>query len=386
MNNPLQSRRTSRWMFAPFAGVLVVAAVWSGFWFHAASTARAAIADWREREANLGRNYSCASPTLGGYPFRIEMRCSNVGAELRTAQPPLLVKAQDIVVVAQIYQPTLLIAEITGPVSIAEPGRPVVLVASWTLAQASARGLPDAPERLSLAIDGLRVERPTASSAETLFTANRLELHGRLDPRSTANNPILDLAAHLTGAVAPATGAAAIPIDADVTAVLRGLKRLELKPLKAQLQELQAAGGSLEVTNARVQQADTVAVAEGTLGLTPRARPDGTLRLTVAGLEQFLARSGFDKMLPSVTSDSATRSFGRLNSLAPILGGLDRLAPGLGAAAQNNANARTLAAGIALLGQRTDLEGRQAVVVPLRFSDGATYLGPIPLGQIAPLY
>lgn len=387
MNNPLSSARHSRLILVPFAVVVVLAGLWSAFWFYAAATARAAIADWQEQETKLGRAYSCAAQTFGGYPFRFEMRCTDAGVELRTAQPPLVLKAKDVVVVAQIYQPTLLIAEITGPLTIAEPGRPVSLVAYWTLAQASARGLPTAPERISLAIDGLRLDRPLASGAEILLRTNRFELHGRLSPSSTAGAPVLDLAARLTGAVAPVAGPiAAIPFDADASAVLRGLKRLDLKPIRVQLQELQTAGGSLEVTNARLQQADTIALTTGTLALSPRGRLDGTLSLTVAGIEQFLARSGIDKMLPPPGSDRAPPQVRGLNSLAPLLGGLDRLAPGLGAAAQSNANARTLAAGIGFLGQRTELEGKQAITMPLRFSDGAASFGPIPLGQTPPLY
>ena len=37
-------------------------------------------------------------------------------------------------------------------------------------------------------------------------------------------------------------------------------------------------------------------------------------------------------------------------------------------------------------GEQTELEGKRAVRLPLRFNDGAVSLGPIPLGQIAPLF
>ena len=60
--------------------------------------------------------------------------------------------------------------------------------------------------------------------------------------------------------------------------------------------------------------------------------------------------------------------------------------PGLGAAAPNNANAGTLVAGLSLIGERTELDGKQAVALPLRLTDGAAFLGPIPLGQTPPLY
>jgi hypothetical protein len=385
MTHPLLTRRRSRWMIAPFALVLVVAALWSAFWFYASSAATAAIAEWRAQEARLGRTHSCGSQTIGGFPFRIEVRCTDAGAELHNTEPPLVIGAKEVRVVAQIYQPTQLIAEITGPLTVAEAGRPVSLVAAWTLAQASARGLPADPERLSLVVDGLRLDRPVAGGTEALFAADRLELHGRLNPGSMPGNPVVDLVARLTAATAPIAGASGTkPLNADVTAVLRGLKSINLEPLRVQLRQLQAAGGTLQVTDARVEQADTTAHATGTLSLSQRARLDGMLRLTVAGIEPFLARSGLDKLLPGPGSGGA--SVGGLNSLAPILGGLDRLVPGLGNVARNNANASTLAAGIALLGERTDLDGKAAIALPLRFSDGAAALGPIPLGQTGPLY
>jgi hypothetical protein len=66
----------------------------------------------------------------------------------------------------------------------------------------------------------------------------------------------------------------------------------------------------------------------------------------------------------------------------PALSAFDRLAPALGGAGRNE-----IAAGLlGLLGERTVLEGKQAVTMQLRLTDGAAYLGPIPLGQIPPLY
>src|SRR5213082_2542600 len=68
---PRLSRRS--WQaILPLALFLALAAGWTVLWFHASSVAQAAIAAWREREAELGRVYTCASEDLGGYPFRIE--------------------------------------------------------------------------------------------------------------------------------------------------------------------------------------------------------------------------------------------------------------------------------------------------------------------------
>src|SRR5258708_29595898 len=100
--------------------VIGLAGAWVLFWNYAVAEAETAIAGWLEREARLGRVYSCGSQTIGGFPFRVEVRCDGAAAELRNIQPNLSLKLKDVRIVAQIYQPTLLIAEFAGPLTIAE--------------------------------------------------------------------------------------------------------------------------------------------------------------------------------------------------------------------------------------------------------------------------
>ena len=45
-----------------------------------------------------------------------------------------------------------------------------------------------------------------------------------------------------------------------------------------------------------------------------------------------------------------------------------------------------IAAGISLMGQPTELEGKRAVTLPLRFDDGMVSLGPLKLGVMPPLF
>ena len=70
---------------------------------------------------------------------------------------------------------------------------------------------------------------------------------------------------------------------------------------------------------------------------------------------------------------------GTLERLAP---GLDRLMPGLGGGPGGIAAKGAIDA----LGKRTELDGKSAVILPLRFSDGAVLLGPFRLTEIPPLY
>jgi hypothetical protein len=67
------------------------------------------------------------------------------------------------------------------------------------------------------------------------------------------------------------------------------------------------------------------------------------------------------------------------------MGALDRAIPGLGKVVKQNVNVGVMA-GINSLGKEAELEGKKARAFPLRFVDGAVYIGPLKVGQIPPLF
>ena len=123
----------------------------------------AVVSAWIEQEASAGRVYACASRTIGGYPFRIELRCTEPVMELTSLQRPRVVKARDLVALAQVYEPGLIVAEITGPVSIADAGSPPIMQADWRLAQEGLRAEGRRPERLSVVLETCGSSRSTAA-------------------------------------------------------------------------------------------------------------------------------------------------------------------------------------------------------------------------------
>jgi hypothetical protein len=377
MHDPtgIQSRRRSglRYTILLFI-VFALAAGWTAFWKFAAGRAETAIDDWRAREARSGSIYTCGSQDVGGFPFRIEVSCDQAAALLRTNQPPIELRTRSLVTVAQVYQPGLLISEFRGPLTVGEPGKAPEFVADWKLAQSSVRGTPSAPERGSLVFDLLSVDRVDGTARESMVRARHAELHGRMAEGSAINKPVIEVAVRIDQGTAPNLHpAAATPINADVTAVLRGLNDFSPKPWPERFREMQAAGGRIDISKARLQQGDILAIGDGALSLNSDGRLVGELRITMAGLEQFLAAIGAQQRVQ--TSPNMDR----------LAGALDRLAPGLGEVARQQAGAN-VSLGINMLGEQTTLEGKRAVTLPLRFNDGAVYLGPIPIGNTPALF
>ena len=178
------------------------------------------------------------------------------------------------------------------------------------------------------------------------------------------------------------------PFDADVRTILTGLKDFSPKPWPQRFREIQAAGGHAEIVQSRIQQGDLIAVASGSLGLNAQGHLDGELQMTVAGLEKAIEALGIEKMLddgvPQATLDRVAPGV-KTADVNNLLGALDRAIPGLGKAVKQNANIAA-AAGINALGKEAMLEGKKARAFPLRFVDGAVFLGPLKVAQTPPLF
>jgi hypothetical protein len=363
--------RRRPWLIAiPLIVVLLLGAIWTGVWFYAAREAETRMDAWLAQQARGGRVFACGSRTVGGYPFRIEVRCTNASAELRDAQPPLAIKLKEVLAVAQVWDPKLLIAEFTGPLSVSDPGQQPYALATWTLAQASVRGTPSTPDRASIVVDGLKLEGATAGT--TLFDSRRTELHARMQFGSWPHNPAIDLAVKLVSATAPTIHQfMSQPLDADILAVLHGLKDFRPKPMPVRLREWQAAGGRLEIQSARLAQGETLANASGTLGLTERGGLDGALQVAAAGIERFL---------PAIGAEPGSSL--NLSRVAPALNAIDRAVPGLAQRVPPPKQQSLQAGLLALLGKSVEIEGKRGVEVPVRFRDGAVTLGPLPLGRV----
>ena len=272
MHDTYPLKRRSRWpLFAMPVLLICAAAAWSAFWFYTASQVDEKFDGWRTREASSGRTYECAKRSVAGFPFRMEVSCDNPVVTLVSQTPEqaadrvkLKVELKRILVLAQICDPTKIIAEFTGPAVVTGGSEPASFVANWSVGRASATGLPIVPQRVSLAFDNPAVDRIDNGAQSPLFRAAHLEFHTRLLNGSIGDNPAIETALELSsGSVQGLHPIVAVPFDADIRTQLRGLKNLSPKPWPERFREIQAADGRLDFTQSRVQQGETIAVAAG---------------------------------------------------------------------------------------------------------------------------
>ncbi|MCA6115880.1 DUF2125 domain-containing protein [Bradyrhizobium sp. WSM 1738] len=387
-------RRRPLWrLFIVPALLVVAAAAWSAFWFYAASEVGVRADAWAAQEAQAGRVYACGKRSVAGFPFRFEVRCEDASVSLVSqvagAQVPFVARLGEIMVIAQIYQPQLLIAEFKAPATLSDRGQPPMMKVNWSLGRSSVNGLPGIPQRASIVFDNPSLDRVNGPVETPLAKARHIELHGRLAEGSTRDHPVIETALQIRGGnVQEVHPVLAAPFDADIQAKLAGLKDFSPKPWPERFRELQAAGGHVEIVRSRIQQGDLVSVAAGTLRLNEQGRIEGELQMTVAGIEKVIPLLGIEKMLeegvPQATLDRVAPGV-KTQDLNNLFGALDKAIPGLGKVVKQNAGAG-VAAGINALGKETELEGKKARAFPLRFVDGAVFLGPVKVGQVPPLF
>ena len=366
------TRRRRRWPFvAAFAALIVLAVLWSGLWYYSAATADHALIGWVEREAAAGRVYACGSQSIGGFPLSIRANCAEATAEIRNSTPPYAAAAREINFVAEVYDPTRLIGDVTGPLTLAPLGQSASLTANWTSARIVVSGVPPNPDQVSFELGAPHLDRV---NGDAMFKAKHADLRGRITAGSPQDHPVIEMTLHLSEAAAPTFNALlAEPTEAEINAVVRGFSDLSPKPWAERFREMQAAGGGIDIKSLHLVQADAIIVGNGTLSIGANGKLNGLIRVAVAGIEQLVPRLGIDRLIGQ-----------GLDQLSGG-GGLDRLVPGLGETIRATANASVID-NLKKMGQPTSIGNQPAIVLPLRFTDGAIYLGMLRLGEAPPLF
>lgn len=106
-------------MFIPLAIVLLLAVLWTVYWFVASGIARERFSQERADLAKRGLTLSCMQEDWAGYPFHFEFACDSpvvqytAGAEIRSAR---------LLLVALAYAPWQVAVLVNGPTSISAQG------------------------------------------------------------------------------------------------------------------------------------------------------------------------------------------------------------------------------------------------------------------------
>jgi hypothetical protein len=288
MTDPLPTRRRSRfWLYGPFMLLVILAAGWSAFWFYARGRIATEIDNALAREVERGRTWTCTDRSIGGFPFRIELRCNALSLTSTRWGDAVRVETGPAVVVGQVYSPGLVILEASSPAKVTLPeGR--VLDLTWKNLDASFAWR--SPERFALVTAELRGVLTAPGLASETWGAATLEAHLRRNPTRPAPEQAVDIAIAAKGTILP-------PIDALLGNTEAGEIELQATLTQAEsfrkgfnpdaLETWRAANGTFELTRLVSTKGKTRVDGSGQLALDPLHRVAGDLQLAAAGIEQI---------------------------------------------------------------------------------------------------
>lgn len=351
VDSSLAGVRRSRWgLYLPVVLLALLVAGWSVFWFSARARALETVELWLAREAAEGRRWSCPQRSVGGFPFRFELRCENATFTGETNIGPATGELKRFLAVSQVYRPQHVILEVEGPLVARSTVNDAGLTLDWRRFDASVVIADDLPERIAVSIaePTLTVSAPDSTGGR--FQAEAMEFHARRAPERPG---AYDLALDLRKASVPELDALLATSDAaDMTlrATVTDAEILARGATPTRLEAWRERDGAVELTRLALVKGPQSLEASGRLGIDVLHRPEGTIDASVAGLEGLLSRLGIggNGLGGLIAGGLSVLGGGRADAQAPGAPGMTRLPP-------------------------------------IRFADGRILLGPFQVGTVAPL-
>ena len=283
--SPDAPRRRSRfWLFAPFVLLALVVAGWTAAWFVIRAEVEKRLDARLAAEAAAGRRWECPERAVGGFPFRIEVRCALVAF----TGPALAFTAGRLQTVTQVYRPRHIIISLDGPFRLT--AGEAMTEATWSDLKTSLHLAPGGFQRVSLAAEGVNLRVTGLPAGEVAGTARRFEAHLRPDPVRPAADAAVEVAATLSGAAAPLLNqflGSAETIDAELRASVTQARLGRGMP-RDRIESWREAGGRLAIASFTAIQGPRRIEASGDLGLDALHRPAGYVDLAATGVADLL--------------------------------------------------------------------------------------------------
>lgn len=277
-------RRRRLGLYLPIALLLLLAVGWSVGWYFIRAQITSGLDEWISTEAAAGRRWTCADRTVGGYPFRIEIRCS----EFTVDRPDVRASVGRLLVVTQIYNPRHIIAEASGPLRLKADTTEVD--GRWKLLQASVKANLTGFDRIDVVADEPVVTVHALGGIPFDLSSRRYESHLRPQP----NDPTaMDLAMRSEGAAIPGLDELIGGKDrADVSLQVSVTQTDDLpaRPLWSELERWRAAGGLVTLTSLKIAKGAQRLEGSGRIGIDAEHRPEGEIELAGAALGGVLGQ------------------------------------------------------------------------------------------------
>ena len=262
---------------------VLLVALWCGYWFASNRIAANAMENLIASLAADGRAVDCTQNVTGGFPFSLDLDCSQPSFNDR--QAGMAVGLARLTATAPVYWPGSVTAALAAPMAIDAPSQGIAFDANWSRAVATADAGLSGLNRVSFELDELTVAAKPGAE-KPLFnklTASRASLVAEPAGGSAYHFGLTadDIQTKIRkGAEIPGLAAEMDIVAHDVGGSLGTDPR-------ATLRAWLATGGTVDVRNLLVSLGGSSVRARGTLRLSPAGLLSGDLNLRLTGLKKL---------------------------------------------------------------------------------------------------
>lgn len=291
-------------LIVPVLLLASAAAGWSGYWYFASRKAQTALAAWTQREAQAGRSWICPDQKVGGFPFVVQISCTNAGFQGEVLDRKLIGTLREFRAEAPIDQPDALRAELGPPFVAKTTDGSVDLMVHWEQLSFEFEGKPDALGRAAILGQKVILRGTVAGVDLGQSEIGRLNAYAVRRPDRPDNAYEFYLGLKETSL--PSVLSEHVDFArASVLAVGGTISQADFGgqgPLLDQVEKWRNANGKIDLTTARFVSADQKFEGTGTLDLDDEHRVRGELDTEFANLTGLLQQLGFDPMLVTAGS------------------------------------------------------------------------------------
>ena len=287
------ARRRRRWgLYLPYILLIVLAVTWSIFWFIGRDRAAATLDRAIVREAERGRIWTCPNREIAGFPFRFEVTCEMPTFAGNTVRGPVEGRVTRLVALAQVYDPSLVIVRLEGPLALRAVNSNETARLDWSSFDVSIRDPLSDTRQPSLNVK-TPVLRLNEGDGETVAASGDvLTLHVRMNPKRQ-DEQAYDVVGRLERAAIPALDRLlgnAAPANVELQATITRGDAFGRGSRSEQLERWRTQDGLVDLVLLSLVKGNQRLEAQGRLAIDPMRRPVGLINASAAGLDEVIRR------------------------------------------------------------------------------------------------
>lgn len=283
------------WAYPSLIVVVAVIVGWSAFWYFKSRQAAAAVTAWMTHEAQLGRAWSCPDRKISGYPFSVEISCTNPYFQGEFLGKKLTGSVHRLRASAPLLQTSNVIAQIDPPLAAKTSDGSLDVAAEWGQLVAEFHLERGGLDRLSLSGNQAQLRGKIGGAEAGPMVFDNFASYFVLSP--SRHDRAYDIMISFSEGSIPALNKALdtqLPIAMEAEGTISQVDLSSATTLQDFLEKWRAANGRLEITNSWLTSSSIMVDAKGSLSLDDQHRLDGKLDASFSGFENVFRHWGID--------------------------------------------------------------------------------------------